>query len=66
MLQRRDAVTIGDVTIRAGFEKHPDDLRVGRSTVAEDHGLEQRRPARVVDVVDVDLGPREKRAAIST
>ena len=30
------------------------------TAVAEDHGLEQRRPAEIVDVVDVDIGLQER------
>ena len=39
-----------------GVEQDPHDLLVRRRPVAQDHRLEQGRPAEVVDVVDVDVG----------
>ena len=56
VLQRRHAVAVGDRRVRAGPQQDPDDLLVRRSSVAEDHSLQQCGPAEVVDVVHVDAG----------
>ena len=56
VLQRGHAVAVGDRRVGAGVQQDPDDLLVGRRPVAEDHRLQQRGPAQVVDMVDVDVG----------
>ena len=56
VLQRCHAVLVGDRPVRPGGQQDPHDLLVPRAAVAEDDGLEHRRPAEVVDVVDVDAG----------
>ena len=59
MGERRHAVAVGDVDIGAGFGEEPDDLGMSRAAVAEDHRLEQRGPAQVVDVILVDRGSEQ-------
>ena len=61
MLERGDAVAVGDRAIGARVEEQPHDLDMVRPAVAEDHGLQERGPAEPVDVVDVDLGLRQDR-----
>ena len=58
VLQRRDALAVGDVHVRARLDQQPHDLGVHRPAVAEDHGFEQRGPAELVDVILVDRGAR--------
>src|SRR5262249_45482545 len=62
VLQRRQAVAVGDVGVRPRGQQHPHDLEVARTTVAEDHGLQQGGPAQVIDVIDIDLGAVEQQA----
>ena len=50
VLERRDPVPVGDRPVGAGGQQRPDHRLVARSAVAEDHRLEQRGPAEVVDV----------------
>jgi hypothetical protein len=54
MRQRRHAVGIGQLQPGAVHHQQAHDLGVRGTTVAQDDGLEQRRPAEAVDVVDVD------------
>ena len=56
MLDGGDALAVGDGDVRPRLDEQPNDLRVLQAAVAEDHRLEERRPAEIVDVVDVDLG----------
>ena len=46
--------------VGAGLHQQPDDLGVRRAAVAEDHGLQQRGPAELVDVILVDRGREQK------
>lgn len=51
MLERRDALPVGEVWVRATLDEEPHDLRVARVLLAEDDRLQERRPAEVIDVV---------------
>ena len=54
MGERRHAIAVGDVDVGAGFDEEPHDLGMSRAAVAEDHRLQQRGPAEIVDVILVD------------
>src|SRR5690606_1548208 len=54
MSEWRDAIAVGDVGVGAAAEQQAHDLDMARPAIAEDHGLEQRRPAKPVDVVHGD------------
>ena len=56
--ERRDPVAVRDVHVGARLDQQPHDLGVHRPAVAQDHGLEQRGPAELVDVILVDRGRR--------
>ena len=56
--QRRHAVPVGDIRIRSVSHQQLHDLGMGASASAEDHRLEQRRPAELVDVVLLDSSLR--------
>lgn len=58
--ERRHAVAIGEVDIRAVLDQQSHDLLVGRAPIGQDDRLEQRGPAKPVDVVHVDVGLREE------
>lgn len=55
MNQRRHALRIRQLQLGAVHHQTAHDLSVGSATVTQDDGLEQRRPAEAVDMVDVDL-----------
>jgi hypothetical protein len=59
MLERSDAVGIRNARVRPRVDQDPDDLPVRGAAVAQDHRLEERRPPRIVDMVDVDRSPHE-------
>jgi len=59
MLERRGAVTVGDVHVSAGLDEQTDDFQVLRPAPAEDDRLQKGRPAEAVDVVDLDVGLEE-------
>jgi hypothetical protein len=61
MLERGDALAVGQRHVGARGDEHPHDLRVGGAPVPEGDGLEQRGPAEPVDVVDVDVRSRQPR-----
>ena len=56
MLDRGDAIGVGDGGVGSGVEKNLNDVSVGLGAVAEEHGFHEGGPAEVVDVVDVDIG----------
>jgi hypothetical protein len=59
VLERRHAVAVRDVDACACFDEDPDDHLMRLAALAEDHRLQEGRPAQIVDVVDVDLRPHE-------
>lgn len=46
-------MSVAQVRVRAGVQQNVDHVLIEMAVVAEDDGLELRRPAKVVDVVDV-------------
>ncbi len=60
MRQRSDAVLVGEVHVRAGLDEHGHDRLVARAAVRQQDGLQQRRPAELVHVVDIDVRLREE------
>ena len=60
MLERRHALAVGQARVGAGLDEQADDLLVRRTAVAEDDGLQQRRPAEIVDVIDVHVGLQQR------
>lgn len=60
MRERGGAIPIRNMDVRTGFDQQPQNLGVRRTTIAEDHGLQERGPAEIVDVVLVDRGAEQK------
>src|SRR5690606_33555305 len=58
MLQRGHAIAVWQA-LRTCVDKEADDLKIDQAAIAEDHRLQQRSPAEIVDVIDVHAG-REK------
>ncbi len=56
MVERRDALTVGEIDGGAGRDEQAEDGHVARPAVAQDHGLEEGRPSEVVDVVERRAG----------
>lgn len=61
MLKRRDAVLICQIDVGTGVDEKLHDIDVVLATVAEHDGFEERRPAKIVDVIDLDAS-RDQRA----
>ena len=59
MFQRCHALAIGQVHIGSRPDEQPDDLRVAPAAVAQDDGLQQGGPSKVVDVVHFYIGPEQ-------
>ena len=53
------SISVAEPAICAADNEYPRRFDVARATVAENHGLEQRRPSKVVDEVDRCAGPHE-------
>ena len=56
MLQRRDAIIVGKIDVRAGLNQKLHDLLMALAAIAQDDRLEQSGPAEIVDMIDVDPG----------
>jgi hypothetical protein len=56
VVERRCALAVGDGDIGAALDEGLDRRDVVWAALAEDHGLDQCRPAEVVDVVDRRAG----------
>lgn len=54
MLQRRYPIAVCEIHGRPGTEKKLNNLLMPDAVIAEDHRLQQRRPAELVDVIDID------------
>ena len=54
MPERRHAFGVGEVDVGPGGQQQLDDLLVPGPAVAEDDRLEERGPAELVDVIDID------------
>ncbi len=52
MTERRHALAVGDVDVGAGLDERPHRFLMAAPALPEDHGLEQRRPAEIVDMVE--------------
>ncbi len=52
MGQRGHAIAVGKARIGPGFQQHGDNLLVGRAAVGQDDRLQQRGPAKPVDMVE--------------
>ncbi len=61
MLKRRDAVIICQIDVGTGVDEKLHDIDMALATVAKHDGFEERRPAKIVDVIDLDAS-REQRA----
>ena len=59
VLQRRDAVLVGDVDIRPMVYQQLHDLLMPGPAIAEHDRLQQRRPTQIVDMVDIHITVRQ-------
>jgi hypothetical protein len=53
MVKRRAPIPVGKA-LRTGIDQQADDLLMDRAAIAKDHGFQQRGPAKIVDMIDVD------------
>src|SRR2546429_6887243 len=60
MLQRCDAILVGKVDICPVIDEQLYNLLVCLVTIAKQNGLQQGCPAKVVDVVHIDIGACEQ------
>ena len=56
MTERRHALAVGDVDVGAGLDERPHRLLMAVPALPEDHRLEERRPAEIVDMVERRAG----------
>ena len=54
MLKRRDAVIICQIDVGPCINEKLHDIDVALAAVAEHDGFEERRPAKIIDVIDLD------------
>ena len=60
MVERCHSVAIGDRPVGAGANQGADCFHMIRPAVAEDHGLDQRGPSKVIDVVERGAGLNQR------
>src|SRR5260370_3796068 len=60
MLKRCDAILVGKVDICPVIDEQLRNLRVCPATIGKHNGLQQGCPAKIVDVVHIDVGTYEQ------
>ena len=62
VLQRRRALPIGEIAVGAGREQSPYGLDMALAAIAEDHRLDQGRPAEIIAVSYTHLDVYKRQA----